>query len=90
MPDARLDYGASLTVTIAAAEPEQMYGLEVLVVDEEERPIQKGTPQGTSVGFRLLPPGSYRLSVKGPNVGSQLLPIELKAQETVLLEIDLR
>ena len=59
-------------------------------MDEEERPIQKGTLHGNAVGFRLLPSGSYRLFITGANISSQLVPLELKAQETLAVEIELR
>ena len=90
LPDACLGYGARLSVTILPSAPEQSDGLEVAVVDEQDHPIQKGSRQGASVGFGLLPPGSFKLSVRGPNTETQRLPIALRAQETLVLEINLR
>ena len=58
--------------------------------DLEGKRVRTGTIRDRQVTFPVLGPGSYKLSVTGANIETQLLPIELKAQETLSLEIDLR
>ncbi len=89
VPDARLRYGARLVVAIQPANHTQLEDLEVQVVDAAGITVDTGQREGQSVSFRLLPTGLHSLVVRGPNIETQRLAIELKAGETLALEVAL-
>ncbi len=90
LPVRRFGPGAKLGVTIHHGTPEQLFQLQVELQNLEGKRVQSGMVQERRVTFPVVEPGSYRLSVTGTNIETQLLHIELKAQETLSLEIDLR
>ena len=90
LPVGRFRPGARLAVTIRHGAPEQLYQLRVELRNPEGMWVGGGTIRDEEVTFPVLEPGSYKLSVTGANIDTQLLPIDLKAEQTLALEIDLR
>ncbi len=90
LPEQRFRPGGKLDVTLLHETLDQLYELRVDLQGLDGNLVRRGTVRDQQVIFPVLEPGSYKLSVTGPNIEAQLLPIEVPATETLAVEVTLR
>ena len=90
LPDAHLGHGARLTLSFEIVDPRQLAGIDVRATHRERGQVNRGTVRRARASFLLLRPGAYDLTIRGPNIEPQTLPIQLGAQESRTVQVTLR